>query len=106
MVYRDEVLTLPGEAANAGSGRQAPKAVAGGGKEAKEVEIYIPPGSTSMDVASILERQGIIQDAQSFERLIQAMGASRKLVAGRHRISLPVEPRRLVEQLTKPEKGG
>lgn len=98
MVYRDEVLVLAGERQKAG---EATKEQSGGQGRPREVEVYIPPGFTSFEVAELLARQGIVQDARSFEQLIQQMGASRKLVAGYHRITVPIEPRLLVEQLTR-----
>jgi cell division protein YceG involved in septum cleavage len=65
------------------------------------VEIYIPPGFTSYQVAELLARQGLVKDAVAFERLIREMGASRRLVAGYHRLRLPAEPREIVEELTR-----
>lgn len=91
MVYREEVLPLAGEGV-AGTD-------AGAGK--REVEIYIRPGSTSTEVAALLAAAGIVEEADDFERLVHEMGASRKLAAGRHRIAVPIDPQRLVEQLTR-----
>ena len=98
MVYRDEVLVLAGESEKSG---ETPPAQAAGPERPREVEVYIPPGFTSFEVAELLARQGIVADARSFEQLIHQMGASRKLVAGYHRITVPIEPRLLVEKLTQ-----
>ncbi|MGB9885506.1 MAG: hypothetical protein ACPLPT_00335 [Moorellales bacterium] len=98
MVYRDEVVAWAPEPAPTSA------ASSGGGSEdggSGEVQVYIPPGFTSYQVAELLARQGLVEDAAAFERLIGEMGASRRLVAGYHRLRLPADPREIVEELTR-----
>ena len=49
-----------------------------------EVGFEIPPGATARAIAAILEEEGVIADADSFELAVQASGRASQLKAGRY----------------------
>jgi len=100
MVYREEVVAWAPEPA-ATRPEPAKEEAAGG---PREVEVYIPPGFTSSQVAELLARQGVVPEAAAFERLLQEKGLTRRLAAGYHRIPVPAEAEEVATILTRREK--
>lgn len=50
----------------------------------REVDFEIPPGASARAIAAILEEEGIVADADSFEVAVQASGKAGQLKAGRY----------------------
>ncbi|HHX51582.1 MAG TPA: endolytic transglycosylase MltG [Clostridia bacterium] len=86
MAYREEVVIFP-ELSQEASGNQETPAGEKPGSEDGLIQITIPPGSTSQQIASILVEEGLIRDRGSFERLVRERGVSTRLEAGQYELS-------------------
>ena len=49
-----------------------------------EVDLEVPPGASARAIAAILEEEGVVADATSFELSVQASGKAAQLKAGRY----------------------
>jgi hypothetical protein len=67
----------------------------------KEVTINIPNGYSSRDIALLLERAGVVEDAEAFERSLVLSGLSKKLRIGVYTFNLPVTHEEIIKRLTR-----
>lgn len=64
-----------------------------------EVDLEIPPGASARSIAAILEEEGVIADADSFELAVQASGQASQLKAGRYTLLSGASNDSLIEAL-------
>lgn len=66
----------------------------------KEVTVHIPNGYSSREISLLLERTGVIEDADAFEQMLLVSGKSTKLRIGVYTFKLPVTYEEVIDQLT------
>ena len=81
MVYREEVLPIPESPPGAPEKGEKPE------PEKEYIQVAIPPGSSSQQIASLLVEKGLIQDRSAFERRVRERGVSTQLEAGQFELS-------------------
>jgi len=66
---------------------------------ASPVEVTIPPGAASADIAHMLKRRGVIRSAFAFRLLARLTGADGRLQSGRYRFAQPADLREVLRRL-------
>ncbi len=66
----------------------------------QQVEVSLPPGTTTTKVAQILQQKGVIKNSQAFELYVKLKGVSGKLQAGAYRIAKSSDVPAVVAKLT------
>lgn len=70
----------------------------------KEVEIEIPDGSSTLDVANILKEKELIQSPETFVKNVTDLGYEGKILPGKHKLLMPLKVEKIIQALCQENK--